>query len=231
MKWINPLKNYFSLFGPFGLRKIFSSKFEVVVGGVCEKSHLNQKCRKFHEMDKSTKNYFSLFGPFGLRKFSHQSLMWWWLEQGVCEKSHLNQKCRKFHEMNKSTKKIIFHCLAHLDLENFSSKFEVLVGGGGVCEESHLNQKCRKFHEMDKSTKKIIFHCLAHLDLEKFSHQSLRCWWWGGVCEKSHLNQKCRKFHEMDKSTKNFFSLFGPFGHRKIFSSKFEVVVVRAGCV
>ena len=64
MKWINPLKkNYFSLFGPFGLRKIFSSKFEVLVGGVCEKSHLNQKCRKFHEMDKSTKKLFFTVWP------------------------------------------------------------------------------------------------------------------------------------------------------------------------
>ena len=69
-------------------------------------------------MDKSTKTFFSLFGPFGLRKFSHQSLRWWWL--GGCVKNHyLNQKCRKFHEMDKSTKKIFFHCLAHLDLENF----------------------------------------------------------------------------------------------------------------
>ena len=46
--------------------------------------------------------------------------------------------------------KIIFHCLADLDLENFFSKFEVVVGGGG--QKSHLNKKCRKFHEMDKST-------------------------------------------------------------------------------
>ena len=48
---------------------------------------------------------------------------------GVCEKSHLNQKCRKFHEMDKSTK-FFFHCLAHLDLENFLIK--VWGGGGGA---------------------------------------------------------------------------------------------------
>ena len=77
MKWINPLKKFFSLFGPFGLRKFLIRVWGG--GGVCEKSHLNQKCRKFHEMDKSTKKiFFSLFGPFGLRKFYHQSLRWWW---------------------------------------------------------------------------------------------------------------------------------------------------------
>ena len=58
--------------------------------------------------------------------------------------------------MDKSTKNI-FHCLANLDLENFLSKFEMVVGGGGGGQKSHLNQKCRKFHEMDKSTKKKKF--------------------------------------------------------------------------
>ena len=53
--------------------------------------------------------------------------------------------------MDKSTK-IFFHCLADLDLEDFLSKFEVVVVGGGG-QKSHLNQKCRKFHEMYKSTK------------------------------------------------------------------------------
>ena len=114
-------------------------------------TYLNQKCRKSHEMDKSTKKNFSLFGQSGLRNFFVKV----WGGGGGCQKSHLNQKCRKFHEMDKATKKNFFHCLANLDLEIFLSKFEVVVGGGGG-KKSHLNQKCRKFHEMDKSTKKIF---------------------------------------------------------------------------
>ena len=50
------------------------------------------------------------------------------MEGGLCEKLHLNQNCRKFHDMDKSTKEY-FHCLAHLDLENFLIK--VWGGGGG----------------------------------------------------------------------------------------------------
>ena len=40
-------------------QKFFSSEFQVVWGS--QKSHLNQKCRKFHEMDKSTKKFFHCF--------------------------------------------------------------------------------------------------------------------------------------------------------------------------
>ena len=51
MKWINPLKKNFHCLADLDL-EMYLSKFEVVGGGD-QKSHLNQKCRKFHEMDKS----------------------------------------------------------------------------------------------------------------------------------------------------------------------------------
>ena len=90
MKWINPLKKFFFSLANLDL-EIFLSKFNVVMaggqkifcqslmwwwqGGGGQKSHLNQKCRKFHEMDKSTKKkkkkkkIFPLFGRSGLRNF------------------------------------------------------------------------------------------------------------------------------------------------------------------
>ena len=63
MKWINPLKKkiFFHCFAHLDLENVLS-KFEVVVGGGW-KSPLNQKCRKFHEMDKSTKNNFFIVSP------------------------------------------------------------------------------------------------------------------------------------------------------------------------
>ena len=75
MKWINPLKKFFSLFGSFGLRKFSHQSLRWWWGGVCEKSHLNQKCRKFHEMDKSTKNFFHCL--------AHLDLKNWWFEGHV----------------------------------------------------------------------------------------------------------------------------------------------------
>ena len=48
--------------------EIFLSKFEVVVGGG-QKSHLNQKCRKFHEMDQSTKFSFNYLADLDLENF------------------------------------------------------------------------------------------------------------------------------------------------------------------
>ena len=88
MKWDKSTKKIFSLFGSFG-QKLFSSEFEVVVvgggGGLCEKSHLNQKCRNFMKWINPLKKFVSLFGPFWLRKFLVESLRWWW---GVCVKNH-----------------------------------------------------------------------------------------------------------------------------------------------
>ena len=56
----------------FWTQKMFLSKFEVVVVGGGQKSHLNQKCRKFHEMDKSTKFIFTVW-----QIWTCQSLRWW----------------------------------------------------------------------------------------------------------------------------------------------------------
>ena len=97
------------------------------MGGGGQKSHLNKKCRKFHEMDKSTKKIFHSLANLDLEIFLSKFEM---VVGGGGQKSHLNKKCRKFHEMDKSTKKI-FHSLANLDLEIFLSKFEMVVGGGG----------------------------------------------------------------------------------------------------
>ena len=70
MKWINPLKKFFfhclahldRNFSHESLRWWWG-------GGVCEKSCLNQNCRKFHEMDKSTKKFFHCLAHLD-RKFS-----------------------------------------------------------------------------------------------------------------------------------------------------------------
>ena len=58
MKLYESTKKMFFTVWPIWDLEIFLSKFEVVMVGGCQKSHLNQKCRKFHEMDKSTKKYF-----------------------------------------------------------------------------------------------------------------------------------------------------------------------------
>ena len=116
MKWINPLKK----------KNFFLSKFEVVVEGGGQKSHLNQKCRKFHEMDKSTKkNFFHCLADLDLENFFCQSLRWWW---GGGVKNHTwTKNAGNFIKWINPLKN--FHCLANLDLEKFLSKFEV-VGGG-----------------------------------------------------------------------------------------------------
>ena len=59
----------FSLFGPFGLIKFSHQSLRWGWGG-CEKSHLNQKCRKFHEMDKYTKKiFFTVWTDLDLENF------------------------------------------------------------------------------------------------------------------------------------------------------------------
>ena len=129
MKWINPLKNCFHCLAHLDLEKVLIKVWGGGGGGGCEKSHLNQKCRKFHEMDKSTKTLFSLFGSFGLRKSSHQSLRWWW-GGGGCVKNHTWTKNAGNFMKWINPLKNCFHCLAHLDLENLLTK--VWGGGGGM---------------------------------------------------------------------------------------------------
>ena len=98
---------------------------------------------------------------------------------GACVKNHSwTKNAGNFMKLINPLKKIFFHCLAHLDLENFLIK--VWGGGGGMCEKSQLNQKCRKFHEIDKSTKKNFFSLFGPFGLRKFSRQSLR-WFEGHI--------------------------------------------------
>ena len=144
----------------------FLSKFEVVVGGALknhtwtknagnfmkwinpqslrwwwgrggQKSHLNKKCRKFHEMDKSIKkNFFHCLANLDLKNYLNcladmdleNFLSKFEVVMGGGQKSHLNQKCRKFHEMDKSSK-IIFSLFGWLGLRKFFVK--VWGGGGG----------------------------------------------------------------------------------------------------
>ena len=172
MKWINPLKIFVHCLTHLAFENFIVRVWGGGGGGVCEKSHLNQKCRKFHEMDKSTKNFFvHCLAHLDLENFVVRV---WGGGGGVCEKSHLNQKWRKFHEMAKSTKKF-FSLFGPFGFRKFCH--QSLRWWWEGCEKSHLNQKCRKFHEIDKSTKKIFVHCLAHLDLENFV---VRVWGGGG---------------------------------------------------
>ena len=98
-------------------------------GGGCQNVQLNQNCRKFDEMPKSTKKFFSR--PSG----------------GRCQNVHLNQSCRKFDEMPKSPKNVFFFTV-----------WPIGGGGwdGGGCQNVHLNQSCSKFDEMTLSTKNIF---------------------------------------------------------------------------
>ena len=88
--------------------------------------HLNQSCRKFDEMPRSTKFFSSsLFGWWGgggvkyapetnvaanlmkcLNPLKKCPPAVWLI--GGCQNMHLNQSCRKFYEMPKSTKKHFF---------------------------------------------------------------------------------------------------------------------------
>ena len=163
--------------------------------------HLNQSCRKFDEMPKSTKNFFHCLanGGWGVKMFTwtkvagnlmkclnplqknfFPSLFGQCEDGGVGQNVHLNQSCRKFDEMPESTKNF-FHYLAD--------------GGGGV-----------KMFTWTKVAGNLM-KCLN--PLKNFSH----CLdWWGGG-QNVHLNQSCRKFDEMPKSTKwwgvKMFHLFG----------------------
>ena len=80
MKWINPLKRCFSLFGPFGLRTFFHQSLRWWWWGWGVKNHTwTKNAGNFMKwINPLKKFFFSLFGPFGLRTFSHQSLRWWW---------------------------------------------------------------------------------------------------------------------------------------------------------
>ena len=56
MKCLNPQKK----------KKKRQKKNHCLASGVgCQIVHMNQSCRKFDEMPKSTKNFFSLFGQWG----------------------------------------------------------------------------------------------------------------------------------------------------------------------
>ena len=135
------------------------------MGGVGSQNvHLNQSCRKFDEMPKSTKKFFFTVwlmggGGGGVKMFTWTKVAGNLMkclnplktfhclaDGGGSQNVHLNQSCRKFDEMPKSTK-----------------KFFSLFGwwGDGGCQNVHLNQSCRKFDEMPKSTKKFFFHYLA----------------------------------------------------------------------
>ena len=51
--------------------------------------YLNQSCRKFDEMPKSTKKFFFTVWPIGEGG----------LGSGGCQNVHLNQSCRKLDQM------------------------------------------------------------------------------------------------------------------------------------
>ena len=74
MKCLNPLK-------------IFSN---CLVNRVGQNVYLNQSCRKFDEMPKSTKYLFHCPGQVGESRLGGRG----------CQTVHLNQSCRKFDEMH-----------------------------------------------------------------------------------------------------------------------------------
>ena len=94
MKWINPLKNFFSLFGQFWLRKFSCQSLRWWWWG-CQKSHLNQKCRKFHEMDKCTKKIFFTVWPI----FSSEFEVFWGSYHIKCASNLFNKA--QFHQVIK----------------------------------------------------------------------------------------------------------------------------------
>ena len=156
--WTKVAGNLMKCLNPLHKKKFFFTVW--LMGRGCQNGHLNQSCRKFDEMPKSTKIIFSLFGwwrGWGVKMFTWTKVAgnlmkclnplknfhclangdgFGWGGQNV----HLNQSCRKFDEMPKSTK-IIF--------------FTVWLNGG-VGQNVHLNQSYRKFDEMPKSTKNFF---------------------------------------------------------------------------
>ena len=195
MKCLNPLKKFF----------FHCLADDEGMGG--QNVHLNQSCRKFDEMPKSTKNFFTVW-PRGGCVHLNQS---WGGGMGG-EMFTWTKVCRKFDEMPKSTKIYFFHCLAnggggcqnvHLNLKltgNFLMKC-LANGDGGWCQNVHLNQSCRKFDEMPKSTHKKFF--------------SLFGWWWWGESKMftwTKVAGNLMKCLNPLKKKKKIFSLFGQWG-------------------
>ena len=96
--------------------------------------------------------------------------------------------------------KIFFHCLADLDLENFLSKFEVVVGGGSKTKNAGDFMKWI-------NPLKIFFHCLANLDLEHFLSKFQVVG--GGVKNHTWIKNAGNFMKWINPLKKFFFSLFG----------------------
>ena len=126
MKWINPQKKFFfTVVAHLDLENFLVKVWGGGGGGV--KNHTwTKNAGNFMKWINPHKKIFSLFGPFGVRKFSHQSLRWWW----GCVRNHTWTKNAGNFMKWINPQKIFFHCLAHLELENFLIK--VWGGGGGV---------------------------------------------------------------------------------------------------
>ena len=174
MKCLNPLKEFFSLFGHWGVKMFTWTKvagnlmkclnplkdfFHCLGDGGIKNIHLNQSCGKFDEMPKSPKKIsLSLFGWWGGFKMFTLTKVIGNLMKCLNPLKRL-KKISTVWVMGRGIRMFTWTKVARnlmKCLNPLKNIFHCLADMGWG-QNIHLNQSCRKFDEIPKSTKKIFF--------------------------------------------------------------------------